>query len=50
MLDTLFKIGKISTSIWFRCMKKKKSLMEGKRTMMHRAPTLVRTPKGISHW
>jgi len=42
-------IGKINTSIWFRCMKKKKkSLMEG--TTRRGGPSLVGTPKGTSHW
>jgi len=48
-LDTLLKemlIGKINTSIWFHCMKKK-NLMEDKR---RRSATLVGNPKGISHW
>ena len=28
----------------------RRSLMEGKRTMRHRGPTLIRTPKGTFHW
>jgi len=31
-------------------MKKKESLMEDKGTIRCRGPTLIGTPKGISHW
>jgi len=37
--------GKIDTSIWFCCIKKK---IKGK--MRYRGPTLIGTPKGTSHW
>jgi len=37
-------IGKINIPIWFHC-----SLMEDKRKMRHRGPTLIGTPKVTSH-
>ena len=39
-------IGKINTSIWFRCMKMKtKGLKEHKRNNKAQSPSLVGTPK-----